>query len=145
MTYHWMNEPTKKTLLGLVRYGTLGVVTLVTNVVLTAFLHEVLQIREEVAFAFGLAAVFIISFVGLRYVVFENASDGDPKKQAVSYLFSSLGFRGTEFMGFLVLHTVLGIYYLVAIFGVLIVSFFAKYCYYRRAVFAVGQGSIPGI
>jgi len=131
----------RNTFLGLIRFGALGAVTLMMNVGLTAFLHEVMRLSEEFAFGLSLVTVFSISFVACRYVVFENAWEGDPRNQAFLFLISSLGFRGTEYMAFLLLHSVLGIYYLVALPTILVVSFFAKFLYYRRAVFAASGGS----
>jgi len=135
----------KKTLGGLGRFAILGGITFVTNVALTAFFHEVMRLSEEIAFGLSLVTVFSVSFVGCRYVVFENAWQGDPRKQAFLFLFASLGFRGTEFMAFLLLHSVLGIYYLVALPTILIVSFFAKFLYYRRAVFVASGGSSTSV
>jgi putative flippase GtrA len=130
----------KRTVLGLVRFGALGAVTFATNVGLTVFLHEVMRLSEEFAFALSLVTVFSISFVACRYIVFENAWEGDPRNQVFLFLVSSLGFRGIEYVMFLLLHSLLGIYYLVALTTVLIVSFFAKFLYYRRAVFVAAVG-----
>jgi putative flippase GtrA len=131
----------KKTALELVRFGALGGVTLAMNVALTAFLHEVVRLSEEFAFALSLVTVFSISFVACRHGVFENARAGDPRSQAFFYLMSSLGFRGTEYIMFLLLHSFLGIYYIVALPTILIISFFAKFLYYRRIVFGGSVGS----
>ena len=122
-------------LTGLIRFGALGGVTLATNIALTTFLHRTMGMAAELSFALSLATVIVISFVGCRYMIFQAASEGDLKRQAALFLLSSLGFRGTEYLGFLMLHTLLGLHYLMAIVAVCGASFLAKFFYFRHAVF----------
>jgi putative flippase GtrA len=125
----------KDLLPALIRFGTFGSVTFGANIGLTAILHEGLGLAAEFAFAFSLGIVLIIGFVGCRYVIFEAASEGNAKHQAFLFLLSSFGFRGAEYLTFLLLHTLLGVYYLTAIVASLILSFFAKFFFYRHVVF----------
>jgi putative flippase GtrA len=132
----------KTALLGLIRFGAVGGATFTTNIGLTAFLHQGLGISAEVAFALSLGTILIISFFACRYWIFKTGSEGDPKHQALLFLLSTLAFRGTEYLGFLLLHTVFGVHYLVAVAAILVTTFFAKFFFYRDAVFDSLAGSI---
>jgi putative flippase GtrA len=127
---------------GLIRFGAVGGATFATNIGLTAFLHQKVGIAAEVAFALSLGTVVIISFLACRYVIFETGTERDPKRQALLFLLSTLAFRGAEYLAFLLLHTLLGVHYLAAVTGILITTFFAKFFYYRGAVFDSVSASI---
>lgn len=127
-------------LLTLIRFGAAGGATFVINIALTAFLHQGLGVAAEIAFALSLGSILLISFFACRYVIFKTASEGNVKSQALWYLVSTLGFRGAEYLAFLLVHTMLGVYYLVAILGILSVSFFAKFFCYHRMVFVTVGG-----
>ena len=132
----------KTAFLGLIRFGALGGTTFATNISLTAFLHQGLGLSAEVAFALSLGTVLIISFFACRYWIFKTGSERDPRHQALLFFLSTLAFRGAEYLGFLLLHTVFGIHYLTAVAAILITTFFAKFFYYRDAVFDSVAGSI---
>jgi putative flippase GtrA len=132
----------KAALLGLIRFGAVGAATFTTNIVLTGLLHKKVGLPAEVAFALSLGTVLIISFFACRHVIFEAGSEGDPKHQALLFFLSTLAFRGTEYLGFLLLHTVFGVHYLTAVAAILITTFFAKFFYYRATVFDSVDGSI---
>jgi putative flippase GtrA len=129
-----MRAHIRATAASLARFAGLGGISFATNVGLTAFLHELVHLPEEVAFAISLVTVFTMNFLACRYVVFSGRA-GDPKRQLVLYALSSLGFRLGEYLAFLALHTWLGTPYLLAIFVVLGVSFVIKFLYYRFVVF----------
>ena len=78
------------------------------------------------------------NFLVCRHYVFEGRL-GDANRQLVEYLLASLFFRGVEYLGFLLLHTTIGISYIVAIFIVLLCSFFAKFAFYGKVVFRSGE------
>lgn len=119
----------------LFRFGGAGALSFSINVGLTAFLHEVLGVLEEIAFAISLVVAFIVNFITCRYYVFDGRS-GDVRKQLLAHLVLSLFFRGTEYLGFLLLHTVMGLPYLLAVVTVLVVSFAAKFLFYKNVVFS---------
>jgi putative flippase GtrA len=118
-----------------VRFGALGAVGFGLNIAITVSLHEWLGAPEELAFAVALATVFVFSFLTGRYLIFSGASHGDPRKQLVKFAISSAGFRFAEYLGFLILHTVLGLPYLIAIVAVLGFSFLTKFFTYSTVVF----------
>lgn len=100
----------------------------------TAFLHEVVGLSEEVAFGIMVVLVFFLNFFMMRHYVC-CSSDGSLQRQFLFFLLSSLTFRGLEYLSFLLLHSVIGIQYLIAITGILGISFFCKFFFYRSFVF----------
>lgn len=119
----------------LIRFGVLGAVGFGLNIGVTAILAEVLGAAEELAFAVALAVVFVFSFLTSRYLIFAGAARGDPRRQLVKFAVSSAAFRGAEYLGFLLLHTVIGVDYLLVIPAVLGVSFLTKFVAYSNVVF----------
>jgi len=112
----------------------MGGVGFILNLAVTVTLHEGLGASEELAFAVALAAVFCFSFITGRYVIFAGAA-GDPKRQLVKFAVSSAAFRGAEYLGFLILHTLLATPYLIAAVVTLGASFFVKFFFYGKVVF----------
>jgi putative flippase GtrA len=123
----------------MMRFGAFGAAGFVLNIAITVTLTEWLGAPEELAFAVALFVVFGFSFVTSRYLIFAGAIDGDPRKQLVKFALSSAAFRGTEYLGFIMLHTVLGLPYLIAIVSVLGVSFLTKFFTYSTVVFTADE------
>ena len=119
----------------LVRFGALGAVGFALNLAVTISLHELLGAPEELAFAVALVVVFVFGFLTNRHLIFVGATRGDPRKQLFKYAISNAGFRMAEYVGFLVLHTLLRLPYLLAIVAVLGVSFLTKFFTYSTVVF----------
>jgi putative flippase GtrA len=105
-----------------------------TNVGLSLGLHEWLDLPAELAFAIALALMLIINFCGLRYFVYRSRAVAMPA-QFASYAMSAIGFRVSEYIAFLVVHTLLGCPYRLSVIGVLAVSFVGKYSFYKHVVF----------
>lgn len=124
-----------KTVGRMARFGAMGAVGFAFNIAVTVALHEWVGAPEEFAFAVALAVVFVFSFVTSRYLIFAGASYGDAKKQLLKFALSNAGFRVAEYVGFLVIHSVLGVPYLVAIVAVLGCSFVTKFFTYNAVVF----------
>ena len=124
----------------LIRFGLFGVVLFGIALGLTAFQHEVLGFSEELAFGITLVAVLVVGFLGNRHLVFD-ASAGDIRRQGIHYAVASLVFRALQYGSFLVLHTWLGMAYLLAITIVLWGWFFIKFFYYGARIFKVAEGS----
>ena len=113
-----------------------GVASFATNAGLTVLLHEVLGVPTELAFLAGMATVMAINFVAGRRIF--EARDGDARTQLARFVASAIGFRAAEYVAFLVIHTWLGADYRLAVCGVLLVSFLAKFFFFRAVVFARG-------
>ncbi len=118
------------------RFVAVGVVVFPVNVGLTALLHEVAGLGEEMAFAIALAAVFAIGFVANRHLVF-GAGAGRADHQLARYLVVAIAFRGVQFASFVAVHTWLGMPYLVAVIGVLGFWLLVKFAVFRSFVFRV--------
>ena len=115
------------------------------NVGLTVGLVEVARLSEEAAFAGALVLVFFVNFAIQRYVVFRSA--GLPfGRQLWQFALSSVGFRVAEYAAYLGL-LALAVDYRAATVAVLIVSFVAKFFFYRAFVFKgrdAGRDAAPG-
>lgn len=117
-----------------IRFFLLGVLSFFLTLGLTAFFHEMVALPEEGAYFCAILVVFLVNFSGARYFVFN--ADGKPiVKQFLQFVVSSLFFRGGEFLAFLLLHSLLGMYYLLATVIVMTVSFIGKFMFYRSRVF----------
>jgi len=116
------------------RYGAVGGIGFGINLATTISLHEVVGAPEELAFAVAQVVVFFFSFLTARHFIFDGSA-GDLKRQLVKFSLSSAGFRGAEYVGFLVFHTLLEIPYMVAVVAVLGLSFVVKFFFYRKVVF----------
>ena len=123
------------TLSRMARFAVLGAAGFGLNIAITVSLHEWLGAPEELAFAVALAVVFGFSFLTSSYLIFAGAAHGDPRKQLFKFALSNAGFRVAEYVGFLVLHTVLRLPYLLAIVAVLSCSFLTKFFTYSTVVF----------
>lgn len=126
-------------LMSLLRFGLLSGLSLVVSVGLTVVLHEAVGMLEEWAFGISLVVVFAVNFVACKYWVFEGKA-GDLKRQLVIFALSSAGFRLAEYLGFLLVHTVLGVYYLWAMIGLKSAVVLSKFFYYRAVVFRSPSG-----
>ena len=118
----------------LFRFGALGGVGSFVNLSLTALLHELVGLSEELSFAIALVVVFFGNFLSLRHLVFE-ASTGEPGRQLVHYALASFSFRLAQWLSFVALHSWLGVPYLIAVAVVLGAWFLVKFAYYRTKIF----------
>lgn len=98
------------------------------------FQHEVLGVREEIAVIISQILVFVMNFVLKRFLVFRSDQRNVPK-QFVSFGLSTLGFRGTEYVCFLFLHTWLGLHYQIALVSIVGSFTLIKFFFYRKYVF----------
>lgn len=131
----------KTTLPQFTRYLLFGALAFIANVGLTALLHEVIHLSEETAFAISLIVMFNINFILARYMIFQDeAQSGNIVKQIAKYIFSALTFRTSEYLAFLLIHTLLGIRYIISLIVILGISFVAKFFYYRAVVFVGDRG-----
>lgn len=118
-----------------VRFANLGVLSFVLVVGLTAGFHELAGFGEESAYLSALIVAFCVNFLGARHYVY-RAAHAPIGGQLLRFLASSLGFRAAEFAGFLLLHSIAGIQYLVVVGMIMIVSFVLKYLFFRAFVFS---------
>lgn len=96
-------------------------------------LHEVFGVYEENAALIALITAFCINFFTARTFVFQSREAMLP--QLLRFFLTSLMFRGGEYLTFLAVHRYLEMYYLLALFSVLLVSFVLKFLFYKVFVF----------
>jgi putative flippase GtrA len=132
----------KNTLTSLIRFIALSGLSFSLTVGLTAALHEVSGIAEELAYASTIIVAFFVNFLCMRYWV--SISVHRPvKRQLGEFAVATAGFRGAEYSAFLLVHTVLEVHYLIAIVSIQFVSFVVKFVFYRAFVFRSAD-SAPG-
>ena len=124
----------------LVRFGMLTVWSFVASLGVTALLHEVLRCPAELAFAVALVTVFVTNFLACRYFVFPSA-EGDARRQLGLFTLFSALFRGAEYLLFLLVHTLIGVHYIVAIVAIKGAIVAAKFVSYRTWIFVPGSGT----
>jgi putative flippase GtrA len=116
------------------RFALLGGLSFSVNFGLTVLLHEVLGVREELAFALVLALTTVMNFVLMRSFVYPGRK-GALLAQFGLFVVSSLGFRSLEYVLFLVFHTWLGFAYKMVLVATLTTTFVTKFFYYGSVVF----------
>ena len=117
------------------RFVLLGAISFTTNLCITAGLHELAGVSPDVSFATALATVFTINFAVMRWWVFPGS--GRPMvRQLAGFALMSVVFRGSEFLVFLLLRHLGGMYYLFAAVGTLGSSMIVKYFVYGSWLFA---------
>ena len=88
---------------GFLRYFFVTGLSFITNLSLTVFFTEVLNLPEEVSFAIALITVFVMNFLFMRYYIYLS-QEGSATRQFIMYTFSAFGFRGLEYIAFLIFH-----------------------------------------
>jgi len=116
-----------------IRYVIQSLISAAGNLGITAALHEGFSVAEEIAYAVALVCVFAINFLGFRYFVYPGRHR-PVAKQLAAFFLSSIGFRLTEYVSFVIL--IWWIPYQLAIVLILGVSFVTKFVFYRYRVFA---------
>ena len=117
------------------RFVLLGAISFTTNLCVTAGLHELAGVSPDLSFAVGLVTVFALNFAAMRWWVFPGS--GRPMvRQLAGFALMSVVFRGSEFLVFLLLRHLGGMYYLFAAVGTLGSSMIVKYFVYGSWLFA---------
>jgi len=132
-----MNPPAARTGAPL-RFVLLGAISFTTNLGITAGLHELAGISPDMSFAVGLVTVFVLNFATMRWWVFPD-SGLSLARQLAGFAMTSVGFRSSEFLVFLLLRHVGGTYYLLAAGVTLCISMVVKYFVYGSWLFARGR------
>jgi putative flippase GtrA len=117
------------------RFVLLSAISFATNLGITAGLHELAGASPDVSFAIGLATVFVLNFVVMRWWVFPE-SGLSMARQLTGFAMTSVVFRISEFFIFLLLRHVGDTYYLFAAGGTLCFSMVVKYFVYGSWLFA---------
>ena len=115
-------------------FGLVGVVGLGTNLAVTAFARDTMKVGVEGAYLMGYVSALLIGFALCRFFVFKS-TDRAPGAQLTTFVISSTVFRGLEYGASLVLHSLVGVNYLLAIVIVAAGAFFLKFAFYRSYIF----------
>lgn len=118
----------------LFRFVAATLISLAVSFGVTIALHELLGASEELAYAAALFLVYLLNFAFLRWWIY-GLRLGPIVPQFLFYSASAVGFRAAEYGVFLVLHTWLGMQYLLAMALVQGASFLTKFFYYGSVVF----------
>ena len=115
----------------LARFGVLTVFSAAITVGLPIALHEVWHVIPQRGAAIAFAIAFFVNFLSMRRLVFR--SERGARRDLATYALSSLVFRLGEYLAFLLLAAI-GVYYIVALLGVLALSAITKFFWYRRVL-----------
>ncbi len=113
-----------------IRFVLISGLSFVVNLGVTIVLHEVCGAPEEMAFAIALITVFFMNFFAMRHYIY-SGTKGSLGQQFVVYAGSALGFRGLEYVAFIVVHSWLGLDYRVTVIGIIATAAVIKFLYYR--------------
>lgn len=100
---------------------------------LTVGSHELLEFSEHVAGGIALVSAYCINFLTARYIIFTNSESWS--RQLMRFIITSSSFRLCEYLGFVILIGVIGVYYLFALAVTLATSFILKFVIYKSWVF----------
>ena len=115
-------------------YGGMTALSFAVNLGLTVGLHEFYGFPEEASYAVALAAVFGMNFLISRHIVFRAAS-GSPGRQGLLFFLTSIGFRAIEYLLFLLVHSVLGVWYVAAVICIAAPMTLVKFVFHGKVVF----------
>ena len=122
----------------LLRFGVATGLSASVSLGLPVALHELLHVEQKVAVAISQVTVLLMNFVTLRLFVFRG--NGSVRGDLLRYFGSAAVFRGIEYLSFLALFELAGLFYLTALIVTLIVSTMIKFVWYR---FIFGRGAAP--
>lgn len=128
----------RHTIAQLARFGLSSVASATISLGLPALLHEVFGIEQKVAVAISQSSVLLLNFLMIRLFVFR--SQGRAGRDLGYYVGSTIAFRGLEFLLFLALFELAGLYYLTALVLTLGTSTAIKFVWYR---FLFGRRTAP--
>ena len=122
----------------LLRFGMATGLSAIISLGMPVFLHELLHVEQKVAVAISQATVLLMNFITLRLFVFRGK--GSIRGDLMRYFGSAAMFRGLEYLSFLALFELAGLFYLTALVITLIASTMIKFVWYR---FIFGNSAAP--
>jgi putative flippase GtrA len=122
----------------LLRFGVATGLSAIVSLGLPAILHELFGVDPKVAVGISQAAVLLMNFATLRLFVFRGT--GSVRGDLMRYFGSAAFFRGLEYLSFLALFELAGLFYLTALVITLVASTLIKFVWYR---FLFGRNAAP--
>ena len=113
----------------LLRFGMATGLSATISLGLPILLHEALHVEQKIAVAISQATVLLMNFITLRLFVFRGS--GSVRGDLMRYFGIAAVFSGIEYLSFLALFELAGLFYLTALVITLIVSTVIKFVLYR--------------
>jgi putative flippase GtrA len=110
-----------------------GLIVFPLGLGLSAYCHEVLGWREELASAAGIAVLLLVNFATGRIFVFRSA--GKVRHEFMRFVSIALLMRGAEYLMFFAIFRLLHMPYLLSMLAALVISSLTKFWLYRTWVF----------
>ena len=132
------HAPVRKTAGQLLRFGISTGLSATVSLGLPIVLHELLLVEQKVAVGISQTTVLLMNFVVLRLFVFRGT--GSVRGDLMRYFGSAAFFRGLEYLSFLALFELAGLFYLTALVITLVASTLIKFVWYR---FLFGRNAAP--
>ncbi len=123
----------------LFRFGMATGLSALISLGLPILLHEVFHVEQKIAVAISQVTVLLMNFVTLRLFVFRG--NGSVRGDLMRYFGSAAIFRGLEYISFLALFELAGLFYLTALVITLIISTLIKFLWYRY-IFGRGDTAV---
>ena len=112
-----------------IRFGMITGLSAIVSLGLPILLHELFHIGPKVAVAISQLTVLAMNFVTLRAFVFRRS--GSLRGDIARYGASAAVFRGLEYVSFLLLFELAGLFYVTALVITLAASTIIKFICYR--------------
>jgi len=122
----------------ILRFGMATGLSAIVSLGLPVILHELLHVEQKIAVAISQATVLLMNFLTLRLFVFRG--NGSVRGDLMRYFGSAAVFRGLEYLSFLALFELAGLFYLTALVITLVTSTLIKFVWYR---FLFGRSAAP--
>ena len=122
----------------LIRFGMTTILSAIVSLGLPVALHEFLHVDQKAAVGISQLSVLLMNFLTLRLFVFR--SSGSMRRDMVRYAASAVAFRALEYLGFVALFELAGLFYVTALVITLFFSTLIKFVWYR---FLFGARAAP--
>jgi putative flippase GtrA len=119
----------RETKVQMLRFAIATGISAVVSVSFPVILHEFLHVEQKLAVGISQASVLLLNFTTLHLFVFR--ANGGGQRVMFRYLVSAFAFRGLEYLGFLLLFELAGLFYLTALVIVLVLGTGIKFVWYR--------------
>lgn len=119
------------------RFVGVGFVSFPLGIGISAFCHEILGWRQEIAVATAIGVLILLNFALSRIYIFRSIESA--RSQLLRFVAVALTMRGAEYVLFLLLLRMMHVPYLLAMAASMVVSLGIKFIIYRTWVFRTGK------
>ena len=125
----------------IIRYSILAIASAGVTVGVTAFSHEILNAKKEIAYFSALICAILFNFSGMRWFAFRSTKS-DILPQFFRFLFANIFWRIAEWTTFYVLHMLSDVFYLFLVIAISLISTIIKFYFYRTRVFGENKNIV---